>query len=1066
MRLRMYLYLAVAFGLSFGLVFAQGQRPAEKTKTQATDFDPAVFKNLEWRNIGPANMVGRVADVEGVPGNPNIVYVGTASGGVWKTTNGGVTWKPIFDGQNIASIGDIALEPGNPDVIYVGTGESNVRNSVSFGNGVYKSTDGGETWKALGLEDTRHISRIIIHPKNPDIVIVGALGHAFGPNKERGVFMSTNGGKTWEKVLYIDDRHGVADMDIDCQNPNIVYAAFWCFERKPWTFTSGDENGGIYKSTDGGRTWKKLTTGLPKLVGRIGIKVSPSNPQVVYAITESSEGTLYRSDNRGENFRVVFKDRQIVSRGFYYTDLRIDPMDENRVYAVSSRLMVSIDGGKTFQSISQATHVDFHALWIDPENPNLIWQGQDGGIAVSYDRGQNWEYVNNIPAAQFYQIYADNREPFYYVGGGLQDNGTWYGPARNRDTNGILNDDWRMISFGDGFYIVVHPENPELFLSESQGGRIMRTNMVTGEQKSVSPQPQRADGGPASLLKYRFNWNAPIIPSPHDPRTVYFGANVVFRSRNFGTTWEVISPDLTTNDPEKQKNAGGPVWPENTTAEYHCTIISLTESPVQAGLLWAGTDDGNLQFSPDGGQRWQNMVKNILGVPAFSPVSHIEPSWTEAGAAYCSFDRHMLDDLRPYVFKTRDFGKSWTNITGNLPDKAYVWVVREDPENPNLIYAGTELGLFVSYIGGGDWQKLHLKNLPTVAVHDILIHPRDNDLILGTHGRSLWIFDDATPIQQMDENILARPAYLFDMRPALRYSTVSTRYGIGNAVFQGPNPPYGAVITYFLKEKPGKDKEVNLEILDGQGKVIRKLTRIPTEPGLNRAAWDLRSEGPRLRREMDIPKDSFFQAPRGPQVLSGTYRVRFYVGEEIFEKSLEVRLDPTLNASFENLKLAHEYALALLEMQSAANDGLRFLDGIHAQLEERKKAVQAFGKKERDEALAAIDQSIEQVESVQNMVSRPIGAFSWVEGPRLVERLSSLFRSIDESNTAPTLAEREYFGELKEEFKSTMGKVNEFLGKSVKELNATLQKHNVPPVLPSGTVKMPEVLSRERSIFP
>jgi len=1056
MRVRNFLILSLTIFILTGLDFSQTKRVPEQAKPQAAAFDPAIFKNLEWRNIGPANMVGRVADIEGVPGNPSIVYVGSASGGVWKTINGGVTWKPIFDSQPVASIGDIALEPGNPDVVYVGSGESNTRNSVSFGNGVYKSTDGGQTWVHLGLEETRHISRIVINPKNPSIIFVGALGHAFGPNKERGVFRSADSGKTWEKVLYTDERHGVPDMDIDCKNPNIVYAALWLFERKPWTFTSGDENGGVYKSIDSGLTWKKLSNGLPKLMGRIGIKVSRSNPQVVYAITEAKEGTLYRSDDRGETFRLVSQERQIVSRGFYYTDLRIDPTDENRLYAVASRLMLSIDGGKTFRQISQATHVDYHALWIDPENPSRIWQGQDGGIAVSYDRGQTWDYVNNIPVAQFYQVYADNREPFYYVGGGLQDNGTWYGPARSRDTNGILNDDWRMISFGDGFHIVVHPENPELFLSESQGGRILRTNMATGEQKAVSPQPKRADGGPVSLLKYRFNWNAPIIPSPHDLKTIYFGANVVFKSRDFGKTWEIISPDLTTNDPEKQKSAGGPAWPENTTAEYHCTIISLVESPVQRDILWAGTDDGNLQVSQDGGKNWQNVTKNVPGVPAFSPVSHIEPSWTEPGTACCSFDRHMLDDLKPYVFKTRDFGKTWTNITGNLPDKAYVWVVREDPENPNLIYAGTELGLFASYAGGTNWLKLHLKNLPVVAVHDILIHPRDNDLILGTHGRSIWIFDDATVIQQLDENILGLPVHLFDMRPALRFSTTSTRYGIGDAVFQGTNPPYGALITYNLKSKPEKGKEVRLEILDSSDKVIRKLTKVPVEQGINRVAWDLRSEGPRLRREIDIPEDIFFRAPRGPQVLPGTYKVRLTLGENIYEKPLELKFDPTLSASYQDLKAAFEYASKILEMQSAVNDGLRYLDGIKAQLEERKKTLQAFKKGELDEALKAIDKCIEQVESIQNMMARPQGALNWVEGPRLAEKLGDLFGSIDGSNTAPTGAEIEYFNELKEEFRATMSRVNNFLEKSVKEFNAVLQKFNLPPVLLSGTIKLPE----------
>ena len=480
----------------FSAVVAEGQ-----SNENIPQINSDLFSHLVWRNIGPANMVGRVSDVEGIPGDPNIVYVGSASGGVWKTVNGGITWQPLFDKQAIASIGDMAVVPNNPDVVYVGTGESNVRNSVSFGNGIYKTLDGGKSWIHLGLEDTHHISRIVIDPKNTSTVFVGALGHAFGPNSERGVYKSTDGGNTWKLALYIDARHGVADMDINPRNPNIVFAAFWHFERKPWTFISGDENGGLYKSIDGGNNWRKITRGLPILVGRMGVKVAPSNPDVVYVIAESKPGTLFRSDDGGDSFSLVSTDKEIVSRGFYYTDIRVDPRDENRIYAVSSRLWVSIDGGRSFKRISHSTHVDYHSLWIDPNNPNRMWQGQDGGICVSYNKGKHWDYVNNFSVAQFYQIYADNRQPFYYVGGGLQDNGCWYGPSRNREPFGILNDEWKMISFGDGFYVVVNLDDPELFLSESQGGNIMRTDMRTREQQNVSPQPRRADGAPVSSLE-------------------------------------------------------------------------------------------------------------------------------------------------------------------------------------------------------------------------------------------------------------------------------------------------------------------------------------------------------------------------------------------------------------------------------------------------------------------------------------------------------------------------------------------------------------------------------------
>jgi len=1047
------LLFIIALVLQPAVAKSQEDRISEKKGS----IDPALFMHLEWRNIGPANMVGRITDIEGVTGNPNIVYVGTASGGIWKTTNGGITWSPIFDKQPVASVGDMVLEPGNPDVIYVGTGESNVRNSISFGNGVYKSTDGGKTWWNMGLEDTKHISRIVINPKNPNIIYVGALGHAFGSNKERGVFMSTDGGKTWEKVLFTDSRHGVADMDINPQNPNIVYAALWLFERKPWTFTSGDEKGGVYRSIDGGRNWKKLTQGLPKLVGRIGIKVSRSNPEVVYVMTESKEGTLYRSDDRGDTFRMVSKNVEIVSRGFYYTDLRVDPTDENRVYAVSSRLFLSIDGGKEFKRISSSTHVDFHALWIDPENPERMWQGQDGGVGISYDRGKTWEYVNNFPVGQFYQIYADNREPFYYVGGGLQDNGTWYGPSRNKEPFGILNDDWRMISFGDGFHVVVHPNNPEIFLTESQGGEVMRTDMRTREQQNISPQPRRGGGAPASSLKYRFNWNSPLILSPHDSETIYIGGNVVFKSTDFGSSWEIISPDLTADDPEKQKSAGGPAWPENTTAEYHCTIISLAESLIQPGVLWAGTDDGNLHVSMNSGESWKNVINNVPGLPPYSPVSHVELSRTSAGVAYSSFDRHMLDDFRPYVFKTRNFGRTWTNITGNLPEKAYVWVVREDPKNPNIIYAGTEVGLYASFTGGKQWIKLHMKNLPTVSVHDILIHPRENDLILGTHGRSIWIFDDVSFLQEMSLDMLVKPAHLFAVRPALRYTTKATRYGIGDKVFRGPNPSYGALITYYLKEKLDKEAEVKIEILDKSGKVIRKLKDFPREAGLNRIAWDLRFESPRSRQEVKVKvEEDFFRAPRGPHVLPDIYSVRLTLKDQIYERPVKVRLDSTINVSLDDLALQQKYSLRLRNMKSLVNDGLRALDMLKEQLEARKKTLKKQGEKFSKEVMEVVDNHLKKIRSIQNLLTRSKGRSFWREEARLIERLSSLFGSIDGVNASPTKAQEQYFNELEEEFKTAMAEVNQYLSKSVKELNNKLKKHEVPSLLIPEPIKLEE----------
>src|SRR5215469_7109326 len=785
------------------------------------DLNPSLFERLEYRSIGPASMGGRITDVEGVAGRPELVYVATASGGLFKTVNGGTTWTPIFDRQATISIGNIAVDPHNSDVVWVGAGEANARNSVSFGDGVYKTLDGGKTWRNLGLRDTHHIARIAINPMDSNIAYVCALGHNTGPNEERGVFMTTDGGETWKKTLYIDAQHGCADMDIDVNNPNVLFATMWRFERKPWMFISGSDKTGVFRSLDGGRTWAQLHAGLPKGWGRVGVRVAPSNSNVVYVIGESAEGTLYRSDDRGDHFRMMTKDPSVVGRGLYYSHLTIDPTDENRIYTIGMRLSTSIDGGRSIRGISSSTHGDYHTVWVDPKNPSRIWQGQDGGIAVSYDRAETWEWIGNLPIGQFYQVFADNREPFYYLSGGLQDNGSWTGPSRNNQGS-ILNSDWTNVSGGDGFHVVNHLDKPWLYLSESQGGGIVRTDLRTREQQDVSPQPRRNDGGPVGELKYRFNWNAPIVLSPHNHDTVYFGSSVVFKSTDFGLTWNAISPDLTTNDPEKQKSVGT-VWTENTTAEYHCTVIRIAESPAQAGVIWAGTDDGNLQVTRDGGKTWTNLTGNAHGVPKFAEIAWIEPSRSAAGTAYVAFEHHWFDDFHPYLYKTTDFGKTFTNITANLPNGNYLWVVKEDPRNPRVLYAGGELGLHVSLDGGEQWVRMHLKNLPSVAVRDITIHPRDNDLILGTHGRSIWVLDDATFLQEMNAQVSGESAFLFSMRPALRFDGAGGGRGGGGIgmggekPFAGPNPPFGAAITYYLKDRgPAK-----VEVLDVAGKLIR-----------------------------------------------------------------------------------------------------------------------------------------------------------------------------------------------------------------------------------------------------
>lgn len=1043
--------------LSAEILSAEIREPEETPKTP--------FDHLEWRNIGPVNMTGRVTDVEGVPGDPNVIWVGAASGGVWKSTNGGHSFKPVFDDQDIASIGDLALAPSNPDVVYVGTGEANTRNSVSYGNGVYRTTDGGETWTHLGLEGTRHISRIVVSPSDPNKVWVGAVGHIFGPHEERGVFRTEDGGATWEKVLYLDERHGASDLDLDAKNPNILFAGLWYFDRKPWNHTSGSEEGGVYRSVDGGTTWNKVTEGLPKLMGRIGVKIAPSNPEVVYVIAESNEGVLFRSDDRGRTFRQVSDNVSLVSRGLYYTDMRVDPTDENHVFAISSRLFRSIDGGKNFDRISRATHGDYHSLWIDPEDPRRIWQGQDGGIAVSYDRGTTWDAIRNIPIGQFYQVFHDDRKPFYYLGGGLQDNGTWYGPSRTRGS-GILTDHWRTISGGDAYFVVPHPTQEQLFLTEYQGGGILRTDFKAHVQIDVNPQPRRNDGGPVGELTYRFNWNAPIILSPHDPSKVYFAGNVVFQTSDFGDTWKKISGDLTTNDPEKIGEAGGPVWYENTTAEYHCTIISFAESPAEAGVLWAGTDDGNLQISRDGGGSWTNVIRNVPEIPKFSPVSHIEPSRHGGGVAYASFDRHMFDDPAPHIFKTMDYGATWKRLSADFEPASYVWVVREDPKNPDLVYAGTELGLFVSHNGGTGWRRLRLANLPTVAIHDILIHPGENDLILGTHGRAIWLFDDATPIQQWSEDLGEKKAHLFPIRPAIRFGFASVGFGLGDKVHQAPNPPSGALITYHLQEdlaakedkkdatekdaieKNTKDEDrIKIEILDDAGEIVRTLEEVGMKAGLNRVAWDLSSEPPRQRRDGPPEGGGFFGPPTGPAALPGTYTVRLTVDGESSEERVEVGLDPTIETSVRELAWAHEAAMELREMVSEVSDTLRAIDAVSAQLGERRKlagTVKIELPTELEETWKSHD---EKLEKILGRLTRPEGKTFWSQGPRHDERVTGLMFELGYALAAPTAAQMDYLAELKAEHKEKIGAWRTHLAETLPALSEGLIAAGLPGLL-------------------
>jgi photosystem II stability/assembly factor-like uncharacterized protein len=840
--------------------------------------DQNLVKDYKWRNIGPANMQGRISDLKALDNDFATVLLAGASGGVWKSNNAGTTWEPIFDRYGSASIGDVAFFQKDPNVIWVGTGEECARNSVAWGDGIYKSTDGGKTFTRMGLETTQTIGRVITHPVDPNIVYVAAVGHLWGYSGDRGLFKTGDGGKTWQKLtngLPDDGKTGAIDLVMDPSNPNILYVSFWQRLRQPWRFDSGGPNGGIFKTIDGGKTWRKLTRGLPGGdIGRIGLAISRSNPRVLQIIVEAafqpaptrsvdaqvqpnpdySDMTklgsgIYRSEDAGESW--VFMNR-MNNRPFYYSHIYLNPVDDRLVYVAATSLSYSNDEGRTFRTI-EGLHPDFHAMWFDPTNKNRFYAGQDGGAALTYDHGRTFVFFDNICLAQFYAVSADMRDP-YFVYGGLQDNGTWGGPSMSREGM-ILTDFWFNIGGGDGFHTQNDPTDWRTVYGESQGGALQRINVETRESKGIPARSansvlnydeyyppagstQAQGGGRGAGAPLRFNWSTPILISPHNPRTIYVAGNHVFKSMDRGDHWQIISPDLTTNDKTKYGQPNGGLTSENTGAETHCTIVTVAESPLTPGLLWAGTDDGNVQLTRNGGTSWTNVRENVPGVPKGMWVSRVEASHFNEGTCYLTFDGHRSDDFKPYVFKTADYGKTWTNIAGNLPDGQPVYVIREDPKNKNLLFLGTEFAAFFSRNGGTNWNNLNL-NMPAVAIHDLLIHPRDNDLIAATHGRGFWILDDISALEQLDK-VAESDFYLFDnKRPGTRWLRIQRGgYGRGDLYFKGENPPQGALVHYYLKSNT--DSPVTIEISDITGSLKTTYILNDAGPGINRVAWDLR----------------------------------------------------------------------------------------------------------------------------------------------------------------------------------------------------------------------------------
>ncbi|HTU69162.1 MAG TPA: hypothetical protein VMF11_02485 [Candidatus Baltobacteraceae bacterium] len=883
-----------------------------QTAAQAT-VAPADFGALHWREVGPAVMGGRLDAVAGVPGDPNVIYLAHSSGGLYKSIDGGMTFEPIFDAGRSTSIGAIAVAPSNANVLYAGTGEGFPRNTAALGDGVFRSDDAGKTWRSCGLTGTQHIAKIAIDPTNPNVALVAAMGPEFTPGGERGIYRTSDGGRTWQRVLYVNPTTGGSDVAFDPSNPQIALAGTFDYLRRPWTFRGGGVGSGLFRSTDGGVTWTKLTDparhdGLPGgIINRVGLSISAHHPNVVYAIVPTRTGMLYRSDDGGVQWRLVNADQDLVFRPFYFSQVRVDPDRPNIVWNISGELSRSTDGGKHFKGVEAGG--DNHDLWIDPSNPRRELLGSDMGFDLSNDDGKTWSFVNTVPFAQVYRVGYDHALP-YHVMGGMQDHEVWWGPNSLWNDTGVAGGSWRNISdWGDGQYAVPDPTDSDVIYEDTHFGDLTRRNLLTGEARYISPQPKITFGTGAGSSKYRFNWSAPLLVSRHDPDTIYYGGNVLFRSRDQGQSWSVISPDLTQPcDPKWLLPSGGPITHDNTNAETYCTIFAIAEG-MDAGTIWVGTDDGHVDVTHDSGASWTDVGKNITGVPAHAIVASIETSHQDPDVAYVTFDAHRLGDTHPYIYMTHDGGTSWTRIDSGLPLWAYV--VREDPRARNLLFAGTEDGLYVSFDRGAHWQDFRL-GMNHVPVFDLQIQPEWNDLIAGTHGRGFAILDDITPLEGLARAVQGEVA-LFRPRTAWRY-TARPYHDLGQNEFVSENKPYGAVISYYLKphrvSKPAKKtkENVTIEILDAHGAVIRHLDGT-ADGGVNRVTWDLTTDAPGWPKTVQDSRPYYVFYPlaiTGPQVLPGRYTVRLLARGATLEVPLTVRLDPRVKASVAALQAQYD----------------------------------------------------------------------------------------------------------------------------------------------------------------
>ena len=1022
------------------IVFILLGAAAAPLSAQSADKVAGLFDKFQWRGIGPAIMGGRTVDIDVVESSPSTIYAAIGPSGVWKSENNGTTWAPVFFKETTVSVGDIAVSRSNPSIVWAGTGEATCRNSVTIGDGVYKSVDAGKNWTNMGLKETRHISRIVINEGDPNIVFVAAMGHLWGPNPDRGVYRTLDGGKSWTKVLYVNDNTGFADIAMDPGNSLVLYAAAYEHRRLPYDFTGGGPGSGLYKSDDGGVTWRRLTKDLPEgIMGRIGIGVARSKPGVVYALVEHKDGGIWRSEDCGESWKrtcdtATFK--RINSRPFYYSQIHVDPGDDKTVYVLSTGLFVSNDMGQKFKPIGAGIHPDHHGFWIDPSDPLHLIDGNDGGVDLSYDGAKTWQAVQSMDLAEVYQVGYDMRTP-YHVYCGLQDNGSWGGPSASLDPRGIANEEWEMVGGGDGFFVKPDPSDPNTVYSNSQMNGLARSDLRIGRSKSIRPAASWKEP------PYRFNWNSPVLVSPNDPKTVYCGGNFLFLTADRGNSWEIISPDLTTNDPAKQKDSGGPISFENTGAEVHCTIVTIAESPLDKKTLWCGTDDGNLQVTRDGGKTWKNIIGGVQGLPMHTWCSRVEASHFDAGTAFAAFDGHRTDDYATYLYKTTDFGRTWKSIKGNLPF-GWVHVVREDPKNRNLLYAGTEFGVFASLDGGATWFSLK-NNLPTVSVHDIAVHPRENDLIIGTHGRGVWILDDISYLQEMSETVLVSAFHLFKARPATLFWSTVKGDPYSKPVFLGKNPPAGIFVTTWSKSDI-KEK-IKIAVKDGAGVTLTEFD-LNQKAGLQRDAWNFQflpaaTDGKKYSASVIVVSL--------PSVRPGTYTLEITLAGTAYVCPAQVLADPRVdfpeaqwaaqsNCLAELLKVSKKLGLAV----TAVKNIRRHLDGLQPDIAKSPGQKSVLLRSALDDFFGGFAKLEKDILPGDMMASQGSLEQSLRVGSRSIQ-LTTLGISFAGFPSAPTGTELVQFNEIRVMIDASVEALNKLITTELPKLNQFFKDNGLKP---------------------